>query len=556
MLFKYYINLLDVMREIIIVFLGMLLFSTTTHAAGTQNIDSCYANYFAEKGELVIPCVDFIEPSGIVESYEVILKQLSTADGLLQFGLKEWQASPNQDAIIIQEDAKCRAIYSVEQGNLLIPCVNVIDSSGLLGVYEIVMNQLNSNLVEIFKFEVTESNKIGINVDTRSTRDGLFGGTINLVVSGAGKVTSSAGSCSGNQKNCSWKFSSLLTTLTAVPDSGKQFTGWGGACSGKVTWCMIPLVKETKSVTATFTSSISNLSTTGLKFGGVINLTVSGGGKITSSMGTCSGSQKKCSWPSSSLMTKLTAIPDNGKQFTGWGGEGCSGTITSCTVFLAKETKSVTATFTSTTTQKPATTPPVTPSQTPSQTTQLVITISGADGSNAQVVGNKSNINCANSCTYKITSPVILSLKSFKFANGGNKYEIDTWDGSACRGNTTSCTIVPTGQNQTVYVNLKVYLARMELNQKNLFDNPLPPNGWIIETLGSTMKENKGTIGANWPIDILYNVIKPEIGTIIHVTVRSNFIQNVVGWNKSNMTAGCEWIDNRVCSYDLTKVSN
>ncbi len=458
MQFKHYVGLSDVKREIIMVFLGILLLATTAHAADAQNTDSCYANYFAEKGELVIPCVDVIDPSGMVQSYEVTLNQLSATDGSLQFGLKEWQVSQS-DIVAIQEGSSCRAVYSVEQGNLLMPCVNVVDLNGQAEAYQVVMNQLNSNLVEVFKLGVAEANKIETNESsTRSARAGFFG------------------------------------------------------------------------------------------FGGIINLTVSGAGKVTSPIGSCSGTQKKCSWSSSGLMTKLTAIPDNGKQFIGWGGEGCSGTATSCTVFLAKQTKSVTATFTSaTTTQKPVTPPP--------PATQLVITISGADGSNTQVVGNKGNINCANSCTYKITSPVVLSLKSYKFGNGGNQYEIDTWDGSACRGNATTCTIVPTGQAETVYVNLKVYLARMESSTKlYMFGTPPPPpNGWIIETVGSSMTENKGTLGAKWgDVDILYNVMNPPIGTKVRTTVALYYTSNVAGWNR--VALGCGEIVFRThCKYEYTK---
>jgi len=627
MLFKHYVGLSDVKRQIIMVFLGMLLLTTTAHAADAQNTDSCYANYFAEKGELVIPCVDVIDPSGMVQSYEVTLNQLSTTDGSLQFGLKEWQVSQS-DIVAIQEGSSCRAVYSVEQGNLLMPCVNVVDSNGQAEAYQVVMNQLNSNLVEVFKLGVAEANKIETNEpSTRSARAGSFGGTINLTVSGAGKVTSSAGSCRGSQKNCSWAFSSLLATLTAVPDSGKQFTGWGGVCSGTITWCMVPLVKQTKSVTATFTTLVqpcsytisptsANILATGQK-NGLISITTtrtdctwtassnvswitlsarSGKGNAQISYNVATNTDirsrngiitiagkalavtqrpvnttmpvtlpSKPSSPSASPLSsssvKLTWIDSSGDEtgFYIYRGEGVTSTswtkigsvganITSYTDNGLKANTAYSyyiASYNSAGESKSVNTSVQTQQATP--TTQLNITIAGSPNGSSWVIGNQGNINCKTSCVYTISSPVTLSTAGVTFRNGGKEYELDRWEG-ACSGN-GSCTIGPNGQNQVIYVTAKFYLARIQVKPPYNYNSY---NGWLTED----------ETGYSNDYDILYNYVKPPVGTTIHVKVPPGLYNTkVAGWNKGEPEKCGDWsrgwggLGSLYC-YDLTKVSN
>ena len=83
--------------------------------------------------------------------------------------------------------------------------------------------------------------------------------TLSLTVHGsaAGAVTSDpiGLSCSAT---CSASFpGGTVVTLTAVPGARARFKGWGGACSGTVTTCIVTL-SDVRSVTATFSMSFTD----------------------------------------------------------------------------------------------------------------------------------------------------------------------------------------------------------------------------------------------------------------------------------------------------------
>ncbi|MCU1237736.1 MAG: hypothetical protein JWP63_5703 [Candidatus Solibacter sp.] len=80
--------------------------------------------------------------------------------------------------------------------------------------------------------------------------------TFKLTVSknGKGVVSSNpAGiACGASGGGCSLAFAGTTSvTLTAVPDAGSSWTGWGGACSGTATTCTVVMTAD-KSVTALF----------------------------------------------------------------------------------------------------------------------------------------------------------------------------------------------------------------------------------------------------------------------------------------------------------------
>ena len=76
---------------------------------------------------------------------------------------------------------------------------------------------------------------------------------LSLVVSGGGVVTGTDINCSSNCNFSLYGVSSV--TLTATPNAGSVFTGWGGACSGAGS-CVVAMDAAT-SVTATFVSTIT-----------------------------------------------------------------------------------------------------------------------------------------------------------------------------------------------------------------------------------------------------------------------------------------------------------
>jgi len=140
---------------------------------------------------------------------------------------------------------------------------------------------------------------------------------------------------------CSASFTAgTVVTLTAAPDTGSTFTGWGGACTGTGT-CAVTLL-QAQSVTATFSAATSPSPATYI-------LTILKGGTGTGTVGstpagiTC-GTACSANFNTGTSVS-LTAIPAIGSTFTGWGG-ACTGTGT-CTVSIS-QAQSATATFTTT----------------------------------------------------------------------------------------------------------------------------------------------------------------------------------------------------------------
>ncbi len=89
---------------------------------------------------------------------------------------------------------------------------------------------------------------------TAQTSAGSSGYTLSLSLIGSGAITSNpAGISCGS--TCSASFASgTVVTLTATPNSGASFNGWGGACSGTATTCTVTM-SSARSVSANFTTS-------------------------------------------------------------------------------------------------------------------------------------------------------------------------------------------------------------------------------------------------------------------------------------------------------------
>jgi len=126
-------------------------------------------------------------------------------------------------------------------------------------------------------------------------------------------------------------------SLEALPDAGSHFTGWSGACSGAAR-CDLVLNADT-GVTATFDRD-----------GGppppaprhLLAVSRNGSGTVRSDpAGIDCGSTCAAAFDSGARVT-LTATPDSGFQFSGWGG-ACSGPG-ACVVTMANDAQ-VWATF-------------------------------------------------------------------------------------------------------------------------------------------------------------------------------------------------------------------
>jgi len=152
--------------------------------------------------------------------------------------------------------------------------------------------------------------------------------TLNVGVTGRGRVWSSFGGIRGCAGSCSAQFATFeRPVLTAVPDPGWAFSGWtgDGFCGGVGGVPMTTL----RNCTATFAQATAtlNVSTVG-----------SGRGYVTSSpaaidcadRGGVSGAHPTCGavFAKDTVVT-LTAMPDPGAVFVGWGGPAAcsSGTV-------------------------------------------------------------------------------------------------------------------------------------------------------------------------------------------------------------------------------------
>jgi Divergent InlB B-repeat domain len=167
---------------------------------------------------------------------------------------------------------------------------------------------------------------------------------ITVTASGPGKVT---GSGDGGSFDCSNATCSALIkqntsiTLTATPDDGDEFTGWGGACADAGTNADCELVVSgPKDATAGFGTPAPPPPpkvTLSVVKAGTGSGYVGGNGGID-----CGPTCSNAFFPSSPVT--LLAVPDDGSTFAGWTGGGCSGVADQCALTLSTDT-TVTATF-------------------------------------------------------------------------------------------------------------------------------------------------------------------------------------------------------------------
>jgi Divergent InlB B-repeat domain len=130
-----------------------------------------------------------------------------------------------------------------------------------------------------------------------------------------------------------------LVILEATPKRFFSFSHWGGACHGTATACALSMTSS-KSARAVFTRNR-----------GEVLVTVGGAGSVgvssrsSAGCGTASGSCD-ISWPDGTAI-ELTAVPDAGGAFGGWGG-ACAATSGLMCRIAVNEFAQVTASFATT----------------------------------------------------------------------------------------------------------------------------------------------------------------------------------------------------------------
>jgi uncharacterized repeat protein (TIGR02543 family) len=150
----------------------------------------------------------------------------------------------------------------------------------------------------------------------------VFGSFVGLTQTFHTLTTSTTGNGTIDPAGGSFAQSSPVT-LTARPNTGSQFSSWGGDCQGVTSATCNLTMNGPKNVTATFTLLNYSLTTS-----------MTGNGTIDPAAG---------SFPYGSPVT-LTARPNTGSQFSSWGGDCLGVTGATCSLTM-NGPKNVTATF-------------------------------------------------------------------------------------------------------------------------------------------------------------------------------------------------------------------
>jgi hypothetical protein len=185
---------------------------------------------------------------------------------------------------------------------------------------------------------------------------------LSLTATGPGGVTSAPAGITCRLATCQAAFDAgASVTLTAHPDAGTSFAGWGGACTGFAITCTVTLGADVQ-VSAGFNGATAgNFSLT---------VTVTGSGVVTSSPpGINCPTQCTASFSSTGPVL-LTPTAQGGASFSGWTG-ACTGSG-GCTVTLGQD-QSTAATF-----------------STPAGTHLLTVAVGGS----GSVTSTPAGINC------------------------------------------------------------------------------------------------------------------------------------------------------------------
>ncbi|MFH1866716.1 MAG: fibronectin type III domain-containing protein, partial [Patescibacteria group bacterium] len=187
-------------------------------------------------------------------------------------------------------------------------------------------------------------------VKSFTTTGGEASYTLTVTKGGTGTgtiVSSPSGINCGS--TCSASFApNTSVILTATPTSGSIFGSWEG-CISNNNQCTISMTSA-RSVTANFIGPTPSINLTVTKLGNGSGTVFEGTVLEEGSVINC-GTKCSASFLNNSQSITLTATPDHGSMFTGWGGN-CSGTGLTCSLVM-NTSKNVTASFTTSTALQP-----------------------------------------------------------------------------------------------------------------------------------------------------------------------------------------------------------
>jgi len=262
-----------------------------------------------------------LENSGTTACFDGGILEVSTDGGTV------WTQEPNANLLVGPYTGLVSASFANPLANLPAWC------NGTVYIQTIADVSAYAGLTAQFRLRLGSDNSVGDagwDVDDVVVQacqpDLLF--TLDVTVAGSGTVTSvPAGiNCPGD---CTENYlDGTPVALTPAASGGWQFTGWSGACTG--TGACNVTMSQARAVTATFTQLFT------------LNVTVSGGGTVTSVPAgiNCPGDCTENYLDGTPVA--LTPAATAGWQFTGWSG-ACTGTG-ACNVSMT-QARAVTATF-------------------------------------------------------------------------------------------------------------------------------------------------------------------------------------------------------------------
>lgn len=262
---------------------------------------------------------------------------------------------------------------------------------------------------------------------TPTTTPPVASTTVPLIVlkNGSGLVVSNIPTVNGINcgSDCSERYaSSTKVTLLASNNTGYEFASWGAAAStcASATTCIVTVGNSTTTVIANFNP--------------ILQVAKVGSGTITSSpSGINCGATCSKSYVFGTHVT-LTATPDSGFEFLGWGGAAAScGTNLVCVVTVSGYT-SVTAAFSS-------------------NTGILIVT----KPENGAIAGTDGRIACGNTCQATYTNGTVVTLRAVPDIG----YEMGSWTGAASScGSATTCNVTVSGTTNVSVIFVQIPQCR------------------------------------------------------------------------------------------------
>ncbi|OGR10329.1 MAG: hypothetical protein A2341_24055 [Deltaproteobacteria bacterium RIFOXYB12_FULL_58_9] len=324
--------------------------------------------------------------------------------------------------------------------------------------------------------------------------------TVTKAGTGTGTITATpALSCSGN--TCTGTFAGgTAVSITATPDAGSTFAGWGGACGSGTGTCSLNISSNT-TATATFNTTVNTYALTVTKAG-------TGTGTVTSNPAgiSCGTTCPNATYSfNSGTSVTLSAAVGTNSSFAGWSGDGTScGTTATCVVTMSAA-KSVTATF-----------------NTSGTTYALTVTKQGPGtivGDPGTVTSSPAGINCGSDCTESYVSGTTVTLTATANASTNSIFAYWSGDGSSC-GTAATCVVTMSAVK----------------NVTASFDATTGPYALTVTKAGTgtgTVTSTPAGISCGSTCSLYFN-----IGTVVTLSAAAGASSTFAGWSGDGASCG------------------